>query len=430
MTQATRALGFRGERFAFDAPQAALDAVVARIHAPAATETLALALAGGRILAESVALRCDSPPFDHSAMDGYAISASAGDSDAPLQIVGESRIGRASVALTNARAAIRISTGSPLPQGCDRVIMREDVEEIHDAVGAAVAIRPTLGALAKLTTGANVRRRAENGPSGTVVAEAGSTITAASIAAIATAGVAEVRVASRLRVACITTGDELCESGADARGCMIANSNLPALSAALRANAWVDLAVERAVGDAVDAVTTALSDTLSQSDAVVMTGGVSMGHRDPMREALARVGATVLFHGLPQRPGKPMLVASVERASGAAQLVFCLPGNPVSALVTFVRVALPALHALAGGARADSSASIALSNDDGKRLELWWHRLVRLEADGRARLVTQRGSGDLVALGMSSGFVEVAPGSAVAPNAPVGELFRYFPWPH
>ncbi len=143
-----------------------------------------------------------------------------------------------------------------------------------------------------------------------------------------------------------------------------------------------------------------------------------MGHRDPVRAAIEDNAGRVIFHGVPQRPGKPMLGAI---ANGVP--IFGLPGNPVSAMVTCVRIVLPVLAARSGATAMPAWAFVEVANADGARLDLWWHRLVCMRADGRVELLDGRGSGDLVAGGRSDGFIEVAPTSDAKHWVP------FYAWP-
>ena len=159
-------------------------------------------------------------------------------------------------------------------------------------------------------------------------------------------------------------------------------------------------------------------------DALLITGGISMGHRDPVRAAIERLGARVIFHGLPQRPGKPMLAAMASRGDGAPLVLFGLPGNPLSALVTLERIAVPVLAALGGG-RMPEPPGVHLANPDGASLGMWWHRLVHLDGHGQARLVTVRSSGDVIGGGAGDGFVEIPPSTNPDSHGP----FPFHAWP-
>lgn len=155
-----------------------------------------------------------------------------------------------------------------------------------------------------------------------------------------------------------------------------------------------------------------------------------MGHRDRVREAIEAAGAEVVFHGLPQRPGKPMLGAvAAPQASGPSIPIFGLPGNPISAMVTCQRVVMPVLATLAGAAHQPSPPSVALAAAAADAIDLWWHRLVRLNDAGEAVLIDGRGSGDIVAAGHSDGFIEVAPRPPAAPGEPAHRHYPFYAWP-
>lgn len=403
------AMGFRGEEFAYSSPDEAVAAMRARA-ACVGVEECGLAQSAGRVLAEAVRSDRDSPAFDHSAMDGYAVRLAeiAGEQ---LTVTGESRMGKAPPELPPGRCAVRVATGSPVPPGADCVVKREDVRED----GARIALSPRW----RGRTGENIRPRGENARAGDVLLEAGREVTAAAVGALAGAGCVRPRVFRRVRVAVVTTGDELVPPAQTPGAFEVRNSNAGAIRAVLASRAWTEVVEPVHVRDDPGAVAAALERSLERADAVVLSGGVSVGHRDPVREAVERVGGAIIFHGLPQRPGKPMLGAIGRDGKG----IFGLPGNPVSALVTCVRMVMPVLGACAGIASRAHEPRVEITNADGKTLDLWWHRLVRLNAGGSAELVDGRGSGDLIAAGRADGFVEIPPGSA-------GEgSFRFFAWP-
>lgn len=462
-------MGFRGEEFAFQSPSEAVDALIARLQLPPSPpgepNLVPLDRAVGRILAQSICIDRDSPAFDHSAMDGYALRfadladhaatsptglpsplpLSASASTIRLSVVGESRIGNQPPAMPSPGipAAIRIVTGAGLPAGSDCIVKREDVTEYAEAgnpvrsgAGAGVAaISITPSVLARLRPGDNIRRRGENAREGDVVLGRGSTINAACIGLLAAIGATSIVATPRVRVAIITTGDELVPPGQSPSPFQIRNSNAPALHAILAAKNWLEVAGVVHVRDEGPALEEHLHSAAASADAIVLTGGVSMGHRDPVRAAVESLGARIIFHGLPQRPGKPMLGAVAprhldtgSRASARGELpIFALPGNPISAMVTCTRIVLPVLAAMAGAKRLPPAISprlVTISNPDGKSLELWWHRLAALEPDGSARLLPALGSGDIVAGGRSDGFVELPPGAR--PDTKI--LVPFFPW--
>jgi len=489
-------MSFRGQDYAFDSPTAAVAGMISRVmHGGAGrpSEVVAIDAARGRVLAEDVRADRDSPAFDYSAMDGYAVcaehvdatwrSAEAGAS-ITLAVVGESRIGNAppvlsgelhragmSVATAGVQArAIRIVTGAAIPSGADAVLRREDVVE-HGAGMAtdrecitSISLTPSAATRRGVRVGDNIRRRGENARAGETVLSAGTVLTAAALGTLAAVGCVRPRVHPRVRVAVITTGDELVSPQATPSPFQIRNSNAAAIRAVLESHAWIEV-VTRAdgtvmhAGDEEGELDELLNAVIGHTDAVVLTGGVSMGHRDPVRAAVERCGAIaggasasgadasgaeIVFHGLPQRPGKPMLGAVVRRACGAtvdARVpVFGLPGNPISAMVTCTRIVLPVLASLAG-ACADQAQVVCvprlvtLANPDGKSLDLWWHRLVRISAvggTGMVELVDGSGSGDIIAGGRSDGFIELPPTNAAhcaMSGRDMPALVPFYPWP-
>ena len=431
-------MGFRGQPFAFDSPAAAITGMLARLQPQTpATEQVPLCQTRGRVLAAPALADRDSPPFTYSAMDGYALRfADLPSGGGTLTVIGESRIGHAPPAMPAAPAAVRISTGAPLPAEADLVVKREDVTE-HPVHQTPASDRPDIGRIsitsataAALRTGDHIRLRAENARAGSPVLDAGTILSAAALGTLAAIGITHPPVFAPLRTALITTGDELVPHDLAPGPFQIRNSNSPTLVALLASHAWLNLVANLHTADDSASLARALCDALVHTDAIILTGGVSMGHRDPVRAALDAVGHTeVVFHGLPQRPGKPLLGAISAPPRGRPRVpIFALPGNPVSALVTCTRIALPVLATCAGIASSPTALPVTLANPDGKSIALWWHRLVRISADGQAHLSDTRGSGDIIAAGWSDGFIEVPPGAAPSANDSPAR-YPFYPWP-
>jgi molybdopterin molybdotransferase len=296
----------------------------------------------------------------------------------------------------------------------------------HASNGGSVAsIEVGVKAAAAIRAGDHIRRRGENARADDEVVGVGTELSASALGALAAAGCGDTKVYAKLRVAVITTGDELVPWSVKPGPFEVRNSNGVVLWTILESHGWLRVEAVTHNGDDVEQLTAQLREMVDKVDAVVLSGGVSMGHRDPVRAAVEVVGGEVVFHGLPQRPGKPMLGAVVRRAGRRAIPVFGLPGNPVSAMVTCVRIVAPVLAACAGAVRRAGTPRVALANGDGKTLDLWWHRLVRMNDRGEAELVDGRGSGDIIAGGRSDGFIEVPPRS----EGPIPMLFAYYPWP-
>lgn len=324
-----------------------VDEALALIRAEATTlgaERVALADAVGRILAEAVVSSVDLPPFDNTAMDGFALR--CGGNILPVgsefAVTGLSAAGDG-IARAG-EGAWRIMTGAPIPAGCDSVVPVEQVEILAlDAEGAPLRIRLT----AELPPDQHIRRAGEDVARGARLLEAGSPLNPEALALLAALGIGEVAVQRRPRVAVLCTGRELVDDPTAPLGDgQIRNSNGPFLATALPAYG-TELSLRETVPDAVEAFLASLQRAEEAgSDVVLSTGAVSMGEFDFVPEALARIGARTVFHKVRMRPGKPLLFARLP--SGA--LFFGLPGNPVSAAVGlrfFVAAALRAMQGLA-----------------------------------------------------------------------------------
>ncbi|MFN0136836.1 MAG: molybdopterin molybdotransferase MoeA [Phycisphaerae bacterium] len=381
----------------FAGPQAAIDAMLPRTRRVTESEILPIADADGRVLADPLTTDRDSPPCDVTAMDGYAVR-SAEMSRGVLPVRGEVEIGREPPPLP-VGAALRIFTGGAIPPGCDAVIQREHVEESANEI----RLRPGCDAP---PIGANIRRRGENLSAGASVLRAGACVTPAVVGGFASFGVPRVRVWRRVRVAIIVTGNELLPIDAPASDWQIRDSNGPLLAALLRRHAFVEIVSQERIADDPAAIESALASALQRADSVLLTGGVSAGDHDYVPDVVRRVGGEVLFHRLPMRPGGPVLGA----ITATGQAIFGLPGNPLSTAVTARRIALPMLRHIAGmHTPLDQATMVTFDPYDGKSLHLWWYRLARLSGDGEAEIVVTKGSGDVVSLARSDGFVEIPP---------------------
>ena len=293
---------------------------------PLATEQVPLSL--GRVLAEPAVAREDLPPFDASAMDGFAVP--NGEAGA-LRIEGESRAGAPSTSPLATGTACRISTGAVVPEGTHAVVPVERTEES----GEEVVVPAT-------ETGANIRRAGEDVRAGETVIAAGTELGPAEVAVLASLGMPAVVCARMPLVAIVATGDELVEPGTDLAPGQIRNSNVYALAAqADRAGAQV--VMRERVADDFDATKDTLARAIAAADVVCVSGGVSVGPHDHVKPALAELGVEERFWGVRLQPGKPTWFGTRD-----GTLVFGLPGNPVSAMVTFHLFARPAVRALQG----------------------------------------------------------------------------------
>lgn len=386
----------------FPTPQAALLALAEHLS-PVGTERIGWHQAGGRVLAVDVASDRPSPACDVSAMDGYAVRV-ADLSTGRIAVAGRLMIGKPSPPLPPG-VAMGIVTGAMIPEGAELVIKREEVRESESHIELK---EPT----ADHRPGQHIRRMGENMPPGKVAMEAGRVLDAAGIGGLVHFGLAHAVVHKPVRVGILTTGDELHEPGAAVAPWQLRDSNGPALCALMDGCGWAKVvAMERAADEPRQALLKAIGRMLDECDALLLTGGVSMGDHDHVPWAIREAGAQVIFHKLPIRPGHPMLGA----AGPKGQLVLGLPGNPVSVLATARRLGSIGLRKLAGFGPAgiiEPPPMVRLANADEATLGIWWYRLVRRTGEGLAELVGTKGSGDIGSAARSDGLVELPPGAA------------------
>ena len=329
-----------------EARRLVLDRVV-----PLEAEPVALKDALGRVLAEPVTSADAVPGFDNSAMDGYAVRAAdtaGADGGARLPVVDESRAGHPAQRRLAEGEAVAISTGAMVPEGADAVVRVEDT----DAGSQEVEIR------VEVEAGRDIRRAGEDIAAGEAVLAAGDEIGPAEAGVLVSVGRGEVACARRPRVNLLTTGDELQEPGEPLRPGAIRNSNAYSVSGLIRRSGAVLGAVEM-VPDDRDATADALARALT-GDVVVISGGVSVGPHDHVRPTLAALGAEEVFWGVALRPGKPTWFGVAP--SGC--LVFGLPGNPVSAMVTFLLFVRPAIRAMLGASPTQADRATAVLDSD------------------------------------------------------------------
>ncbi len=300
------------------------------------SERVSLWQAAGRVLAEDLRAVTPLPPFAASAMDGYAVALDSlvGDGPWQLPVSGESRAGSPPDALPSG-TSLRIFTGAPLPPGADTVIMQEVVERAGDVV--TLRTRPRRGE--------HVRGAGEDLAADAVGLERGSRLGPAQLSLAAMLDRAEVVVARRPRVVILATGNELRRPGSAPSPATIPESNAPGL-AALALQAGADVSLAPPCTDDAAATTAAITEALRGADLVVTIGGVSVGDHDVVRPSLERAGVSLDFWRVAIKPGKPLAVGR----RGDTR-VLGLPGNPVSALVTFSLFGLPLLRAMQGDRR-------------------------------------------------------------------------------
>ncbi|MBB6469531.1 molybdopterin molybdotransferase [Aminobacter lissarensis] len=296
-------------------------------------ETVDLLAANGRVLAAAVRAPMDLPPFDASAMDGYAVRLADLREQGPWRLPISGRIAAGDTPTEPVMGAVRILTGATCPQGFDAVVMQERCRVEGDAV--FIAERPTAGL--------NIRHAGEDVRRGELLLDAGKVITPQHLALLAGQGVGRITVRRKVRIGLISTGSELREPGQTLHAGQIFNSNRVMLRAGLDSCRWAEVIDFGIVPDTREAISTALTESSMRCDAVVTTGGVSAGEEDHVSWAVGSGGGTLDVLKVAMRPGKPVKVGRLGTA-----LFLGLPGNPNAALVTFRMIAMPALRRLAG----------------------------------------------------------------------------------
>jgi molybdopterin molybdotransferase len=377
------------------------DAAIAAAIAPVAQELAPLAACAGRILRCPIRAERDAPPFDRVAMDGIAFASGVG-SRRRFRVAGTQAAGTPQLSLASQEDCFEVMTGAMLPRGCDTVV---PIEQLRMAGGSA-----ELQADCDPVPWRHVHRRGVDAGAGDLLLDAGTRLGPPELAIAASAGEANLPVSRTLRVAVATTGDELVEPGRPIRDHQVRRSNAYGLCAAL---ALAGHAPDRELQlpDREDVIASALAGVLGQHDVLVLSGGVSAGRFDHVPSVLAALGVRRVFHGIAQRPGRPMWFGIGPE--GAA--VFALPGNPVSVLVCLVRYVVPALGRLVG-ADARPPQRVALARDFAFEKPLTCFLPVSLGYDRGGRAVAEPrptgGSGDFISLAGTDGFVELPQGPA------------------
>ncbi|MCB0827382.1 MAG: molybdopterin molybdotransferase MoeA [Solirubrobacterales bacterium] len=395
--------------------QAARAAVLERAR-PLGPQTVGLEAALERRLAEAVSSGEPVPGFDNSAMDGYAVrsadTSGSGGRAASLAVVGESRAGHAAAVALGPGEAIAISTGAMIPERADAVVRLEDTVREGGRSGGTVA---ELGAGERITIGVearpgdNIRRAGEDIASGTEVVAAGTRIGPAEQGVLASVGAAEVSCHRRPRVAVLSSGDELIGPDEPMRPGAVRNSNAFTLSALSR-ESGAEVVSVRVVPDLPAATRDAIEPALS-ADLVVVCGGVSVGEHDHVKGALADLGVEQVFWRIALKPGKPTWFGRRDDT-----LVFGLPGNPVSAMVTFLLLVRPALVVLGGGRAGGRQTRASLATDlerSPDRTEAVRCRLEQLPKGWVAHPTGPQGSHILTSMLGADGLALLPPGDGI-----------------
>jgi molybdopterin molybdotransferase len=375
--------------------------ILATIPPPIA-ESIPLSEASGRVQLERVVSPIDLPLFDNSAMDGYAVCArdtasARRESPVRFRLIGRIAAGASFAGEVVSGTCVRLFTGSPVPRGADAVAMQEDTRvEPHNADEVFL--------LEPVTPGENVRCHGEDVRKGTVLGVAGEVLAPLRLSLLAATGVARIPVGRQPTVGLLATGSELIEPGEALMPGQIYESNRIGLAALVRQAGGIPI-VFPIVPDALDATRSALTEAFNQCDVVITSGGVSVGEMDFVKRALAEVGGDLQFWKVAIRPGRPFVFGRSGK-----KFLFGLPGNPVSALVTFLLLVRPALLRWQGAT--DTSLPVrpgilaeSLVNPDQRR---HFHR-VKVDAAGDVRAAGIQASHILSSMVAANGLLDLPP---------------------
>lgn len=370
----------------FDAAlKIALDATTAVTR----TETIAIAGADGRVVAADVVSSLDVPPFDRSAMDGYAVRST--DCSAPaatLRVIGRVFTGEVFPGEVGPGECVEIATGAPVPAGSDAVVMVEETQKAGADLQVRAAVKP----------GQNIGRRAADIANGARVVSRGDVLTPSRVGAIAAVGVREVEVFVKPSVAIVSTGNEVVAPGLPLPPGHIYDINRFTLESVARRHGGRPVALA-SPGDSIEYLDRVLDAALAY-DLIVFSGGSSVGDRDLVRDVIGSRG-TILFHGIAVKPGKPTAFAVI-----GSSLFLGMPGNPTSCLSNAYILLIPVLRKLAGlpawEPRVVDAPLARRINSATDRHQFYTVRLV----DGRAEPAF-KGSGDITSMAHADGYIEI-----------------------
>ena len=374
--------------------------IILRHIAPLPTEELPLLQGLGRVAGEDVHAPWDIPATDNSAMDGYAFSFAAVRGNS-LFVSGNIPAGKERIPPVAAGETVRIMTGAPIPPGCDTVVPIENVETIGDTIRLVGEARP----------GSHIRKRGEDIRAGERAIAANSLLRPQEIGMLASLGKTSVRVYRRPRVGVLATGDELLEIGSPPAPGKIINSNSYSIAAQVMESGGEPVMLGIAE-DEVERTCDRIREGI-RGDLLITTGGVSVGDRDCVKEAIVALGGEIKFWKVHMKPGKPLAFAILE-----GKPVFALPGNPAAAMISFEVFVRPALLKMTGHMRIfRPTVTAALTEPIANKGDRPHLIRVRVEArqDGYVASATgNQSSARLSSLTAANGFMTIAPGTILA----------------
>ena len=388
--------------------------LLARVH-PLPEEEIDLSEACGRILASSVRAPVDLPPFDNSAMDGYAVRSedtakASKDNPATLELIGRTVAGDDMGAALEPQSCQRVFTGSVLPPQTTAVVMQEDTEKDPTQPQRIRVLDP-------VRPWENVRLRGEDVKAGEEILREGERLNPQKIALASALGLPRLLVHRKPIIGLIATGNELAEPGAKLLPGQIFESNRVCLAAMLE-SAGASPKVYPIVRDELDATRAALQKAFEECDAVVSSGGVSVGEMDYVKKALEEIGGELVFWKVAIKPGRPFVFGQLQE-----RFFFGLPGNPVSAFVTFLLLVRPVVLKLQGASEPmlpvlPGVLLEPLSNNGDRRHFVRVH----VDTEGKVSCPGQQASHLLGSLAKANGLIDVPPRSVISAGASVRVL--------
>jgi len=374
---------------------------------PTEQETVLIANAAGRVLTAAQESAVNLPRFDNSAMDGYAVRAADASTGAHLRQIDDVPAGTAFTGEVGEGECVRIFTGSPIPQGANAVVMQEDTRTEGDTIEIIYGVKPF----------EHIRLRGEDVKKGEVIGQPGQRLHAGRLQLLGAAGVGEVAVHRQPVIGVLSTGDELCEPGTELGAGGIYESNRLALAELIR-EAGAAPRMFPLVPDTLEATAAALKGAFAECDGLVTSGGVSVGEHDYVKAALEQLGGTLDFWRVKIKPGKPFVFGRFDERP-----LFGVPGNPVSAMVTFLVLVRPAILRMQGAEDLDlPSHPGVLAEPLANRGDRRHFMRVHVDSTGTVSAAGLQASHAVGPLGKANGLVDVPPDTTLPEDATVTVL--------
>jgi len=374
----------------------ALDLILSRVKPVMTTEDVALADTDGRVVAEDVKSNINVPAFDRAGMDGYAVVAEDLAEPAMLRTIGIALAGKPFTKGIKRGECVQIATGAPIPKGANAVVMQENATVVGNAVSFRIPVKK----------GEHIAERASDIGKGQVVLRRGTIMGPGQVAALAITGKAKVKVYTRPQVLIFTTGDEVAPPGKALKAGQVYDCNSYALMS-IANRSGVDVTYRPNVKDTVEGLLKVVKDASTKFDAVIFSGGTSVGARDFAEEVVAALGK-VHVHGVAIKPGKPVLFGTVGKCA-----IFGLPGYPTSCLLTAKLFLAPALRRMShntGLDRPHKSVKLGHEVKQDKTKQI----LLPVKVDDQdVAWSTFKDSGSITSLSESIGYIEIDAGDGV-----------------